>query len=140
MRRLAIAVVVVAIAGVVALRGLLTRSDATFAESAAVSLDEADNGGTVSIKFGGRLIIGLASNPSTGFTWSIVEKPPCLDERGSRDAGGKPSGNNVGVPGRRIFEFAGNGTCSGKLKFEYRRSWEKDVAAAKTFEVFVRVD
>lgn len=104
-----------------------------------------DNGKPVQLAVGALLNIDLASNATTGFQWTVVEPlPPCLELIANRYVAPAKTpdaaGDLVGVPGRQVFEFKAVRSGGGKLQLEYRRSWEKGVAAAQVFQVTVRVE
>ncbi len=95
------------------------------------------------IRVGWRVAVRLQSNPSTGYCWIYKEE---------RNAGAlsadKPEyettvthGENRTVSGPLVevhrFTALRSGACT--LLFEYRRPWEKDKPANKTYRVYVRV-
>lgn len=92
---------------------------------------------------GNEFTISLESNPSTGFRWFLA-KP--LDENrvklvGSeykhRPAAGVP---RLGAGGVEVWTFRAVGEGTTSILLEYKRSWEKGVAPAKTavYSIVVR--
>ncbi len=41
-----------------------------------VQLSEADNSKTVEVAKGGKVIVSLASNPTTGYSWAVIAPEP----------------------------------------------------------------
>ncbi|MEQ1672511.1 MAG: protease inhibitor I42 family protein [Hyphomicrobium sp.] len=106
---------------------------------------EKDDGRTISLALGTLLNADLASNPTTGFQWSVAGAlPSCLElvsTHGVAPAPAKPGGHDlVGAPGRQIFTFRAVRQGTGALRLEYRRSWEKETPPAKIFTVTVGVE
>ena len=105
-----------------------------------VTLGERDAGKTVTLVVGEKLEIMLASNPTTGYSWQVVD-----------DAGGivslsadpeyvqDPGPEVVGRGGAERLSFVAKKTGTGSILLEYRRPWEKNVEPEKTFEVPLRV-
>ena len=78
--------------------------------------------------------ISLASNPTTGYTWSIVSCPDHIDvEEDDVQAGGRA----IGSGGRQTFTISAITTGHGTLVLQYARSWETRNAQTKHYEVDV---
>jgi predicted secreted protein len=85
--------------------------------------------------------VSMEANPSTGYGWS-VEVPPggpvsliSQDMRQQEQAAGR-----VGAPEVQTFCFkAGTASQKARLRFVYRRPWEKSQPPASTFEVAVEI-
>lgn len=106
-----------------------------------VQLTDSDNGSSVKLRNGGELVISLESNPSTGFAWVIAEPPPAaLESQGDPEylppAGATPA---VGAAGTEVFTFKATAAGTAELTLEYRRGFEPDVPAEKTFSVTVEI-
>ena len=100
-----------------------------------VQLTEADNGSTVELKSGQILSITLEANPTTGYTWDVVEAP---DERIMRQVGEidfKPESEAIGAGGVQIIRFEVVNAGQTNLTLIYHRPWETDVEPLKTFAV-----
>jgi inhibitor of cysteine peptidase len=103
------------------------------------ALTEKDNGRTVMLKVGDTLSVQLPGNPSTGYSWepanadlkilTLVGEPEFI----AQNPGETGSGGTV------TLRFKATGAGQEPLKLVYHRSWEKDVAPLKTFEVSVVV-
>ena len=72
-----------------------------------VQLTDADNAATVELGDGGKLIVALAGNPTTGFSWSVSEQSdPQLELQG--EPAFVPAGSTspiVGAGGTEVFTF-----------------------------------
>jgi len=101
-----------------------------------MNLTENDNGGQVTLKMGQEMLVRLGSNPSTGFRWQ-VEK---VDEAVLQQVGmaqyepAEPGGTlKPGQAGQETMRFQATGAGQTNLILAYRRPWEDDAAAEKTF-------
>lgn len=105
-----------------------------------VILTVEDNGGQVSLDQGQVLVVSLASNPTTGYRWDVVEvDESILRQEGDAEfvapeAGATPL---VGAGGTEIFRFVVAGGGETELTLAYRRSWEEGVEPVETFTVHV---
>jgi inhibitor of cysteine peptidase len=108
---------------------------------AEVQLTDADDGSTIQLAIGGRLIVALQSNPTTGFGWSVGEvSDPQLEVQG--EPAYVPAGSTtpvVGAGGTEVFTFTANDKGTAKLILEYKRSFEPGVPPQQTFNVTVDI-
>ena len=75
---------------------------------------------------------------TTGYTWEMLPQDPVvLRQVGTAEA--TPDSSALGAGGKIAMKFAAVQTGQVPLQLVYRRSFEKDVAPAKTFEVNVNV-
>jgi inhibitor of cysteine peptidase len=102
-----------------------------------LELKENDDGREVTLQPDATLEIDLAENPTTGYRWTIVSdgKPACELVDDNFEAG-----RGTGQAGLHRWRFRAvkAGTCD--IALAYRRSWEHDVAPARTFALKVRVE
>lgn len=106
-----------------------------------VQFTDSDNGASVKLRSGGKLVISLESNPSTGFAWVIAEPTPAaLESQGDPEylppGGATPA---VGAAGTEVFTFKAASAATAELTLEYRRGFEPEVPAEKTFSVTVEI-
>ncbi len=102
-----------------------------------VQLTAADSGSTVELKSGQVVSITLEANPTTGYTWEVVEP---LDEQVMRQVGEiefKRESDAIGAGGVQIIRFECVNAGQTALKLAYHRPWETDVEPLKTF--FIQV-
>jgi len=85
--------------------------------------------------------IALASNPSTGFSWSLDEARSSglahvkvVDKGFTRTTSGL-----VGAPGRRWWSVAGLTRGTASLTFVYQRAWDRQTPPAKARTIVVDV-
>ncbi|HUC89501.1 MAG TPA: protease inhibitor I42 family protein [Patescibacteria group bacterium] len=99
-----------------------------------------ENQSNIEVKKGQQFTISLASNASTGYSWSV-------DDTYNKNVITKVSNkyqaantNMSGAPGKELWVFKGANKGSTKLNFKYTRSWEANMspASSKTFDVTVK--
>ena len=102
-----------------------------------VILNEAGSGKKVTLTKGISLVVNLPDNASTGFAWEATI--PAVIKLKSANV--DPPKDKMAVGGGTIKHFIFTGAKPGKgtLKLIYRRSFEKNVPPAKTFQVEVTV-
>jgi predicted secreted protein len=98
---------------------------------------ERDASAPVSVGVGEDFYIALATNASTGYSWSqtigdgkIVAYEGALQQAAAEEM--------PGAPGQQIFIFHANRTGRSTILFAYARSWEHK-AAAKTLSFTIQV-
>ncbi len=103
-----------------------------------VQLTAADNGSTVELESGQVLSITLEANPTTGYTWEVVEP---LDGQVMRQVGeiefipNRQESGIVGSGGVQIIRFECVNAGQTVLKLVYHRPWETDVKPLETFSI-----
>jgi inhibitor of cysteine peptidase len=105
----------------------------------AISITEQDSGKSIEMAKGQTLFMRLPSNPTTGYQWTLQGNAAPLELIKSDFASDSQAKNMVGVGGTQSFQFTAKSVGQTVVKLEYRRPWEKDTAAAKTFIVTVVV-
>ena len=104
-------------------------------------LDEKDNGSSVDLPFDNNLVISLAANPSTGYSWQVLEvDADILEQVGENEY--TPSEGVAISPGsggseRLTFQAISRGTTT--LKLGYKRPWEDQAQPEQVFSVEVTV-
>jgi uncharacterized repeat protein (TIGR01451 family) len=106
------------------------------ADDEMVSLDEADNGGTVDLRGGQELVIDLEGNPSTGYVWEVALVDDAVLQRVGQFEFEHYS-DAIGSAGRQTLRFRAAGEGQTDLVLAYRRPWE-DAAPVRTYAVNVR--
>ncbi|HEV2449722.1 MAG TPA: protease inhibitor I42 family protein [Thermoplasmata archaeon] len=86
------------------------------------------------VQVGGRFVLELESNPTTGYRWE-----PEFDSSLLRLAAHRfePGADRPGAGGRQRFEFEGRTLGHGVLRFHYRSSWRPGSAGEREYEVAV---
>jgi predicted secreted protein len=108
-----------------------------------VNVDEKDADSQVELEQGQILVVTLESNPTTGYSWEVVEtQESVLEQIGEAEF--KPSQTGepplVGAGGWEIFRFKAISAGQTSLKLVYHRPWEEGVEPLKTFSIQVAVN
>jgi inhibitor of cysteine peptidase len=103
-----------------------------------VTIGSSSNGKSLSLKKGDTLVVRLAGNVSTGYSWEIAKLPSSLRRLGSGYETRKTTPPMPGQGGTFVFRFAAR-PGHGALRLVYRRPWEKQTPPLKTFTVTIRV-
>jgi len=105
-----------------------------------VRLDMADNGRQIEVEVDQNLVISLESNPTTGFSWELVElEDPILQLMGEAEFQPSESKEIVGAGGTEIFRFKAVSIGQTTLTLVYHRSWEEGVEPLETFNLNIVV-
>lgn len=102
-----------------------------------VNLDEKSAGKTVAVTKGQSVVVTLASNPTTGYEWTVVSTDKSF---GYPDEKFVSDGTAVGSGGSQVFTWSTSTPfAAGKhtVKLAYARSWENK--PLKTYEFTVDV-
>lgn len=97
-----------------------------------VELAEQDDSGKFRANVGGKVVVRLAENPTTGFRWRLINtgEPVCILEQQAFDPGAKP-----GESGTHCWRFSVKTPGSAHIELAYGRSWEGDKPPARRFSV-----
>ena len=101
---------------------------------------DAGQSGAIEINVGDSFIIRLESNPTTGYTWSLVESPKGIVEKVS--AVYEPhetEGRLLGSGGTEVWTFKAIAKGKVTLTFDYARPWEANAAPIKEQAYIVTV-
>lgn len=94
--------------------------------------------GPVTIKRGEEILVALAANPTTGYSWSAsVAGNTVVAAEGS--AYRAPASRALGAGGEQILAFEARRTGTATITLSYGRPWEKGVKAAQTVVITVTV-
>ena len=103
-----------------------------------VEVNQEMNGGSVILEQGQTLVLKLASNPTTGYDWEIVDlNSAILEQVGEVDY--KSDSALIGSGGVNTYTFKAVGSGNIQLSLVYHRSWEKEIPPIETFELDVTV-
>jgi len=108
-----------------------------------VNVNEDDAGSQVELEQGQILVVTLESNPTTGYSWEVVEtQGSVLEQMGEAEFKQSDTGEPplVGAGGWEIFRFKAISAGQMTLKLSYRRPWEEGVEPVKTFSIQVAVN
>jgi len=108
-----------------------------------VNVDEDDNGTQVTLEQGQILVVTLESNPSTGYSWAVVENQDYILEQVGESEFVQPEQSDppmVGAGGWEVFRLKAISPGQETLELVYRRAWETDAEPANTFSIDVVVN
>ncbi len=107
-----------------------------------VQLTDEQNGSDVRLAFGGTLTVALASNPSTGFSWSVTPPEPAGLEIEGEPRYVPPGSTTpvVGAAGTQVFTFKAIAKGASQVTLTYARSFEPGAEGERTFKVTVNVE
>lgn len=102
-----------------------------------VTLSAADNGRSLAVARGDRLVISLEENPTTGFRWAVESNSaavlaPASDELAAR-------GPAIGAGGMRQLTYSAVAAGTSAVRLKHLRSWEGDTSIIARFAVTVTV-
>jgi inhibitor of cysteine peptidase len=104
----------------------------------ALALEGADDGREVTLQKGQTLTIKLEGNPTTGYSWEVVESEGAIVQQVGEPEFEADS-DLLGAPGTQTLRFEAVETGQMELKLVYQRPWETDVEPLETFTVQVTV-
>ena len=102
-----------------------------------LTIDETSDGQTLETALGQTVEICLKENPTAGFRWRMAQAGEPVSTL-LRDAF-EPGRQAPGQPGIHRWQFKVVAPGSGPIRFVYRRSWEDDAAAERSFTVTLSV-
>jgi len=105
-----------------------------------VKITDADNGKQVTVKPDDVVTITLVSNPTTGYSWQVMEiDNAILVQDGDPEYKQSPGSEGlVGAGGTEIFRFKAVGAGETTLGLGYMRPWES-VQPIETFTIQITV-
>jgi inhibitor of cysteine peptidase len=99
-----------------------------------VDLGFPDAGKTVELAPNAVVRVSLDSNVTTGYAWTLKSLDTQIVEKTKQEYVA-PQTTAVGAGGVEVWTFTARSTGRTTLRLEYARSWETNVAPAKTFEL-----
>jgi len=102
-----------------------------------VQLTDVDNGNEIELRKGQFLVITLEANPTTGYTWDVVESPDGHILRQVGEIDFKQDSELIGAGGVQTIRFDVVGAGKAALKMVYHRPWETDVEPEGIFYIHV---
>jgi inhibitor of cysteine peptidase len=104
-------------------------------------ITDADNGEQITIQSGDVVTVSLVSNPTTGYSWQVMETGnTILVQDGHPEYKEAPGSESlVGAGGTEVFRFKAVETGTTMLELGYLRSWES-VPPIETFRIQVVVE
>jgi predicted secreted protein len=84
-----------------------------------------------------RVVIELAGNPSTGYSWTYTLEPEGIVKEVFAEYRSDASQHRVGSGGTFVFSFEGIAPGQSTLTFRYARPWESVVPTVITYNITV---
>lgn len=102
---------------------------------------DTNNGQPATIKVGGRIIVELEANPTTGFTWEVSNiDTTILKQLGETEYKPASSAPMPGSGGTQVLRFEAVAPGTTTLTLIYHRIFETNVPPAKTYTIKVTVE
>lgn len=103
----------------------------------AVVVAERQNGTTVELSRGQRLVVRLQERAGTGYSWALAK--PINGPLRMTKAETRRGENIPGAAATQIFTFVPTAGGVGEIELTYRRPWLKDKPPARTYRLRVIV-
>lgn len=117
-----------------------TPSDPPPSEPVILDIRENDTHLKASLQAGQTLLIRVAGNPTTGYSWENagISDPAIIALQGEIKFE-DPNTSLLGAPGRFLIRISALREGQATLELVYRRSWEKDTPPLKTVSIDIHV-
>lgn len=108
------------------------------AAQTALALEAKDDGNQITLQKGQTLTVKLEANPTTGYTWEVVESDGAiLRQVGETEY--EAESDLIGAGGVETLRFEAVEAGDMELRLVYHRPWETGVEPLETFTVQVTV-
>ena len=99
-----------------------------------------DSGQTISVGVNQEFVIGLGSNPTTGYEWWESYDETMLEMVGEKtyELGAEAKEGVVGAGGVEFFTFKALKKGTTEITLVYKRGWEEESIDQKVFTVDIR--
>jgi len=94
---------------------------------------------SISVVNGHDFLVALASNPTTGYSWTANVSNANVENEGSAYQAHPVAAHMVGAGGQQIFAFEASAKGAATITFSYARPWEKGTPPVKTVVFHVTV-
>ncbi|MBU1877729.1 MAG: protease inhibitor I42 family protein, partial [Chloroflexi bacterium] len=103
-------------------------------------LTQSNSGQTITLNKGDVLQVTLDCNPSTGYSWRVVQiNNAVLVPEGDGEYQPGAGAERVGAPDQCTFRFHAVGSGTSTVKLGYKQWWDAQMAPDPVFEVTVTV-
>ncbi len=85
---------------------------------------ELDEGASLTLRVGDRLMVELEGNATTGYTWTNTIEVEYAVVREAQDVEYRPASALIGAPGVFVFRYVAVDMGPQMLRFAYQRPWE----------------
>jgi len=97
-----------------------------------------DDGKTIPLRAGDKVMIALPGNPTTGYEWTGPDALPAGVLEPIPGVNYRPESGLIGAGGTFLFRYAAIGPGRVELSFSYRRPWE-EAPASDSFSIVISV-
>ena len=109
--------------------------------AAEVKATEKESGQEVRLARGGKLLVTLESNRTTGFAWKLADGATPVLAAGYEQRYDAPQTGLIGAGGTEVFTFTAASPGTATLRLTYERSFDPPgTPPARTYTLKVRVD
>ena len=115
-------------------------ADPTAPRTVTLDIQEKDSRIEATFQSGETLLIRVAGNPTTGYSWQIagISDPTILSPQGDIEYEPTKLGL-LGAPGTFLIRISGLREGQATLELAYRRPWEKDQPALRIVSIDIHV-
>ena len=113
---------------------------ATSGGGKSVNVDASYSGKQVELSVGDSLVVTLASNGSTGYSWSLTGVGDESVLQKSENHYVAPKTNPMGAVGQEVWTFKALKKGTSNISMGYSRPWEKGISPIQTFDLTVVVN
>lgn len=106
---------------------------------AGAKLTADENGSKIEVKAGDLIVVSLAGNPTTGYTWEASNLDTSFFEQVGETEFKSDNPGLAGAGGTLTLTFKAIRSGTAALTLVYHRPWETDVEPLDTFTVTVTV-
>lgn len=115
---------------------VVTRGSGENPEPVTIVVTDADNGEALKLDEGDTLLVRLQSNPTTGYSWDILDNTDLiLESQGDKYV--PPKTRRAGASGYQEFEFKAVGMGEVSLKMVYQRPFDKPPKPVKAWQMYI---
>ena len=133
--------VLLAVFGLILVAGIATGAvAASGGEGKNINVDASHSGEQVQLSVGESLVVTLASNATTGYSWTLDKNS---DEGVLHESGHEyiaPNTTLVGAGGKEVWTFKAIKKGTSTISMEYSRPWEEGIPPVETFDLTVVVN
>jgi predicted secreted protein len=87
-------------------------------------VSEADDGASLALRVGDRVMVELEGNATTGYTWTNAMEVEYAVLREAQEAEFRPASELLGAPGAFLFRYVAVDVGPQTFRFIYHRPWE----------------
>lgn len=105
-------------------------------------IDISQNGSTIHLQPGQELLVSLETNPTTGYSWMVLDPgdDQVITQHGEADYEPLSSDQSIdGAGGTVTYHFLAGSAGSTTLQLGYGRAWETNEPPVQIFEIYIEI-